>query len=92
MRVGHAVQHQQEWRFHALQQARQIVLLILTPFAHPGDDPLVHRAFNLVIQPLAVRHLDHDAGRFQLGDQRLQAAIFAAFQDKHFQEALRIAL
>ncbi len=53
---------------------------------------LVHRAFNLVIQPLAVRHLDHDAGRFQLGDQRLQAAIFAAFQDKHFQEALRIAL
>ncbi|MNT01714.1 hypothetical protein D3C86_1967290 [compost metagenome] len=71
MRVGHAVQHQQERGIHAFQQRRQVIFLILASFAHPGNDPLMHRTLDLLIQPLAVRHLDNNAGRFQLGNQRL---------------------
>ncbi|MOA59521.1 hypothetical protein D3C78_1841620 [compost metagenome] len=52
----------------------------------------MHRALDLLIQPLAVSHLDNNAGRFQLGNQRLQAAIVTPFEDKHFQEALRIVV
>ncbi|MNC71248.1 hypothetical protein D3C75_1221480 [compost metagenome] len=71
MGIGNAVQHQQEWRFNAFQQPRQIVLLIFPPFTHPRNNALVDGPFDLLIQPLAVSHLDHNTGRFQLGNQRL---------------------
>ena len=92
MRIGHTVKDQQERLIELRQQIRQIVLLILTPRLHAGNDPLVYRAFALLIEKLAVGQLNHHALRFQSVDQRQQALILTAFQNINFLKTLRCAL
>ncbi len=91
VRIGYAVEDQQERLIVLRQQIRQIVLLILTSWLHAGNDPLMHRAFALLIEELAVGHLNHHALRFQGMDQRQQALILTAFQNINFLKTLRCA-
>ena len=92
VRIGYAVEDQQERLIELRQQIRQIVLLILTPRLHAGNDPLVHSAFALLIKKLTVGQLNHHALRFQGMDQRQQALILTAFQNINFLKTLRCAL
>ena len=92
VRIGYAVEDQQERLIELRQQIRQIVLLILTPRLHAGNDPLVHSAFALLIKKLTVGQLNHHALRFQGMDQRQQALILTAFQNINFLKTLRYAL
>ncbi|CCJ89990.1 hypothetical protein BN132_1918 [Cronobacter turicensis 564] len=88
MRIGHAVQDQQERLGVRREQIRQIVFAILTPRLHARHDALMHRAIRFFIQPLAVCHLHRHALRFQRVDQRQQTFVFTPFKNKHFLKAL----
>nr|DAL08847.1 MAG TPA_asm: hypothetical protein [Caudoviricetes sp.] len=88
VRVGDAIQHQQERFVQALQQIRQIALLILTAGFYPCHDALMHPAFDLTVEPFTLRQLNDDPLSFQRGDHGLQATIVAAFEDKDFLKTL----
>ncbi len=92
VRIGNAIEDQEERILELSDQIRQIVFLILTARLHAGNDPLVNRAFTFLIQELAVSQLDHHALRFQGVDQRHQTFVFTPFQNKHFLKTLRCAL
>ena len=92
VRVGHAIEDQQERTIERSDQIRQIVFLILTARLHARDNALVHGTFAFLIQELTVRQLNHHALRFERMDQRHQALIVAAFQNKNFLKTFRRAL
>ena len=88
MRIGHAVEDQQEGIVELRDQIRKIVFLILASRLHARNDPLMYRTLAFFIKILAVRQLDHHALRFQRMDQRQQAFIFPPFQNKDVLKAL----
>ena len=92
VRIGNAIEDQEEWILQLSDKIRQIVFLILTARLHASNNALVHRPVTFFIQELAVRQLDHHALRFQSVDQRHQTFVFTPFQNKHFLKTLRCAL
>ncbi|MNB87554.1 hypothetical protein D3C75_345540 [compost metagenome] len=92
VRIGHAVEDQEERFFQGGDQIRQIVFLILTTWFRAGNDPLVNRTLAFLIEELAAGQLDHHALGFEGVDQRQQTFVFTPFQNKDFLKTLRGAL
>ena len=70
VRIGYAVEDQQERLIERSDQIRQIVFLILTSWLHAGDNALMHGTVAFLVEILAVCQLDNHALRLKGVNQR----------------------
>lgn len=70
VRIGYAVEDQQERLIERSDQIRQIVFLILTSRLHAGDNALMHGTVAFLVEILAVCQLDNHALRLKGVNQR----------------------
>ena len=61
VRIGYAVEDQQERLIERSDQIRQIVFLILPSWLHTGDNALMHGTVAFLVEILTVRQLDNHA-------------------------------